>query len=107
MNFIQCGRDRFILNKMDVYFDLDINSLKYKTRFEELDSEPIQCVIDNIDELENYFFGLPIDELIIVGNQTGKQLEFCGEIRKIRFVNSLDEVQLPEVFSEHKMKDWD
>lgn len=107
MNFIQCGRDRFILNKMDVYYDLDLNSLRYKTRFEELDNEPIQCVIDNIDELGNYFFGFPIDELIIVGNQTGKQIEFSGEIRKIRFVNSLDEVQLPEVFTEHKMKDWE
>ena len=107
MTFIQCGRDRFILNKMDVYFDLDLNSLRYKTRFEELDNEPIQCVIDNIDELENYCFSLSIDELIIVGNQAGKQLEFREEIGKIRFVNSLDEVQLPEVFTEHKMKDWE
>ena len=106
MNFVQCGTDKFILNPVDVWYDITKNQLAYKTRFEELCSDPIVLVIENFDELENYSIDLDLDEVIIVGNPIGHSVEFSGEVRKIRFVNSLDEVDLPEVLVEYKMKDW-
>lgn len=107
MNFIQVGKDRFILNPVDVYYPIDINQLKYKTPLEELWNDPVQLIIENIDELKNYNFELNIDELIIVGNQLGHEFDLSVEVGIIKFVKSLEDVELPEVLAEYKMKDWE